>query len=213
MIERARGGRVDIVLLTVAILIVAVGGMTMRLGPRWPRRLFFRGPAGVVIHHTATGSTVEGHVVNAEKIATWHQDRGFGAEYRDEIYWIGYHYVILPDGTVEQGRPEWMLGAHTFAYNDYLGICLVGNFDSASNPDGAQQPARPTDAQMQALESMLRDLIKKYRLRTDDVHAHAELGATACPGDRFPMEELRHTLANGQENSVHAGGDDAGGRE
>lgn len=200
MIERARGGRVDFVLLAIAVLIVAVGGMTMRLGPRWPRRLFFRGPAGVVIHHTATGGEVEGHTVNAAKIAEWHKERGFGADYREQTFAIGYHYVILPDGTVEQGRPEWMLGAHTYAYNDYLGICLVGNFDPGTNPVGAQQPARPTDAQMQSLEALLRDLMRKYRLRADDVHGHGEIAATACPGDRFPLEELRQTLGNGQED-------------
>ncbi len=184
-------------LLAAAVLIVAVGGLSMRLGPRWPRRLFFRGPAGIVIHHTATGARVEGHVVDAERIARWHEQRGFSAEYRGEVYHIGYHYVILPDGTLQRGRPDWMMGAHTYGYNDYLGICLVGNFDSHSNPDGAQQPSRPTPAQMATLKSLLRDLMTKYRLRPEDIHEHGELGATACPGDRFPMDELRRALAGG----------------
>ena len=188
------------VLLAAALLIVAVGGLSMRLGPRWPRRLFFRGPAGIVIHHTATGARVEGHVVDAERIARWHEQRGFSAEYRGEVYHIGYHYVILPDGTLERGRPDWMKGAHTYGYNDYLGICLVGNFDSAANPGGAQQPARPTEAQMAALTSLLRDLMTKYRLRPEDIHGHGELGATACPGDRFPMERLRRELAGAADN-------------
>lgn len=189
-----RRGWVEYVLLILALAIVAVGSLTMRLGPRWPRRLFFRGPAGVVIHHTATGATVEGHVVNARLIAQWHQRRGFSTEYRGKIYHIGYHYVILPDGTLEQGRPEWMLGAHTYGHNDYLGICLVGNFDHNANPDGAQQPARPTPAQMATLRSLLRDLMTKYRLRPTDIFGHCELGATACPGDRFPLDKLRADL-------------------
>lgn len=192
--SRLHAGRIAIVLLLLAITIVTVGGLTMRLGPRWPRRLFFRGPAGVVIHHSASGGSVDGHVVDAETIGSWHQQRGFSAEYRNEAYTIGYHYVILPDGTVQQGRPEWMVGAHTYGYNDYLGVCLVGNFDSGANPAGAQQPARPTEQQMAALEELLRDLMRKYRLRPDEVHGHNEFGATACPGDRFPLEELRDAL-------------------
>lgn len=187
-------GRVAIVLLLAAVGIVAVGGLTMRLGPRWPRRLLFRGPAGVVIHHTATGARVEGHVVDADRIAAWHQKRGFSAEYRGRVYHIGYHYVILPDGTVQRGRPDWMLGAHTYGYNDYLGICLVGNFDSSANPDRRQQPAEPTGVQMEALRSLLRELMTKYRLRPEDIHGHCELAPTACPGDRFPLQRLRKEL-------------------
>lgn len=191
-------GRVDLLLLAAAVLLVAVGAMTLRLGPGWPRRIFFRGPAGVVLHHTATAAVVEGQTVNAEMIARWHLDRGFESEYRDETYHIGYHYVILPDGTLQQGRPEWMPGAHTYAHNDHLGICLVGNFDAGSNPRGAQQPAEPTDAQMEALRSLLRDLMRKYRLRPDDIHGHGELTSTACPGSRFPLEALRQDLAESQ---------------
>ncbi|MBD3293315.1 MAG: hypothetical protein GF393_10355, partial [Armatimonadia bacterium] len=163
----------------------------MRLGPRWPRRLLFRGPGGIVIHHTATAGVVDGHRVDAELIASWHEQRGFAAEYRGHVYTIGYHYVVLPDGSVQQGRPEWMVGAHTYGYNDYLGICLVGNFDSGANPAGAQQPARATPEQMSALTNLLDDLLTKYRLTPEDVHGHGELGATACPGDRFQMDELR----------------------
>jgi len=190
-----RRGRAEIALLLAALLILAVGGLSMRLGPRWPRRLFFRGPAGIVIHHTATGAVVEGHRVDADRIARWHERRGFSAEYRGEVYHIGYHYVILPDGTLERGRPEWMLGAHTYGYNDYLGICLVGNFDSVANPGRAQQPAEPTPEQMATLESLLRDLLTKYRLRPEDVHGHCELAATACPGDRLGLDEVRGELA------------------
>lgn len=201
-----RAGRVAIVLLIAAVAIVAVGGLTMRLGPRWPRRLLFRGPAGIVIHHTATGRTVEGHRVDIDRIGAWHEQRGFAAEYRGHVYNVGYHYVILPDGTVQKGRPEWMIGAHTYGYNDYLGICLVGNFDSGANPAGAQQPARPTNQQMDALKQLLSDLMTKYRLKPDDIHAHGELGATACPGDRFPMDELREALRKSQGSSQAGGG-------
>lgn len=211
--RRRSAGRVALVLLMISLAIVAVGGLTMRLGPRWPRRLLFRGPGGIVIHHTATPGVADGHRVDAERIATWHEQRGFAAEYRGRVYTIGYHYVILPDGTVEQGRPEWMTGAHTYGYNDYLGICLVGNFDSGANPAGGQQPARPTAAQMEALKKLLGDLLTKYRLRPEDVRGHGELGATACPGDRFPMDELRDALGDPDGSSSQQEGGEGADRE
>ncbi len=210
---RSRAGRIAVILLLIAIAIVTVGGLTMRLGPRWPRRLLFRGPGGIVIHHTATPSVVEGQKVDVGLISAWHKRRGFAAEYREHVYTIGYHYVIAPDGTVERGRPEWMMGAHTYGYNDYLGICLVGNFDSGANPAGRQHPARPTEQQLAALQSLLSDLMTKYRLTPEDVYGHCELGATACPGDRFPLQRLREELSKRPTSSAGEGGDDGADTE
>ena len=183
-------------LLVAALLTVAVGGLSVRLGPRWARRIFFRAPAGIVIHHTASPGVVEGKRVDASLIAQWHARRGFGAEYRDKEYSIGYHYVILPDGTVQAGRPEWMLGAHARGYNDYLGICLVGNFDPGTNPDGEQQPGRPTPGQLDALVGLLRDLLTKYGLKPSDIYLHSDLAPTACPGERFPRQEVLRRLVS-----------------
>ena len=42
---------------------------------------------------------------SAAQIDTWHR------EDRHYKLGIGYHYVIRRDGTIEPGRPEWMIGA------------------------------------------------------------------------------------------------------
>lgn len=43
---------------------------------------------------------------------------------------IGYHKVILRSGKVENGRPEYWIGAHVKGKNvNSLGVCLVGNSD------------------------------------------------------------------------------------
>ena len=40
---------------------------------------------------------------------------------------IGYHKVILRNGILEAGRPEYWEGAHVYGYNDKsLGVCLIG---------------------------------------------------------------------------------------
>jgi len=56
---------------------------------------------------------------NAATINNWHKEKGWDM--------IGYHHVILEDGTVENGRPAWMQGAHVRGYNQKsIGICLIG---------------------------------------------------------------------------------------
>lgn len=40
---------------------------------------------------------------------------------------IGYHIVILRDGTVQAGRPLWSVGAHVEGHNSTsIGVCLMG---------------------------------------------------------------------------------------
>lgn len=57
--------------------------------------------------------------VNAEEIHKWHLQRGFEG--------IGYHFVILRNGMVENGRPIYWQGAHAQKVNNCsLGVCLIG---------------------------------------------------------------------------------------
>ena len=40
---------------------------------------------------------------------------------------IGYHKIILRCGKIENGRPEYWIGAHVKGKNDIsLGVCLIG---------------------------------------------------------------------------------------
>lgn len=55
----------------------------------------------------------------AADINRWHIKRGFDL--------IGYHKVILPSGEVQNGRPEYVEGAHCRGYNSSsLAVCLIG---------------------------------------------------------------------------------------
>lgn len=41
---------------------------------------------------------------------------------------IGYHKIICRNGVVENGRPEYWVGAHTYGKNNIsLGVCLIGS--------------------------------------------------------------------------------------
>lgn len=194
-------GGCGLLLLLLAIGVTRAGMLAYHHGARWPDVLVHR-PPGVVIHHSATAATAGGRRVDAAFIDRAHERRGWCVSDGGVDYHIGYHYVILPDGTVEAGRPEWLPGAHAVGANDHLGICLVGNFSSGANPEGAEQPARPTKAQMAALTELVKRLMRKYRFGADHIYGHRDFAATDCPGDRFPLEQFRRELGDRERSDA-----------
>ena len=73
----------------------------------------------LIIHCSATPDTDN---IGASEIHKMHL--GFGWD------GIGYHKVIRRDGQVENGRPEFWVGAHVKRINDKsLGVCLIGNIN------------------------------------------------------------------------------------
>jgi N-acetyl-anhydromuramyl-L-alanine amidase AmpD len=108
----------------------------------------------IVIHCTATRA---GQDVHASDIDKWHKERGFSC--------IGYNYVVRLDGTIEQGRPLTMDGAHCNTsgtsgktYNKHsIGIVYVGGLDRDGNPADTR-----TVAQKAALVDLVYRLINEY---------------------------------------------------
>ena len=133
----------------------------------------------LVIHHSATptGSA-----------------RLFRLLHRGVFGWddIGYHYVIgngtsTADGLLEEGRPEWAVGAHSRGNNgNSLGICLVGDFTETE----------PTERQMKALGELLRDMLGRYDLNRGAIRLHREMpgNSTRCPGERLGIDEVLSAL-------------------
>jgi N-acetylmuramoyl-L-alanine amidase len=154
-----------------------------------------REPVGIIIHHSAIPPLPNGQEINAGVIDEIHRERGFRVFYWGRFYNIGYHYVILPDGTVQQGRPEHCQGAHAPGYNSYIGICLVGDFSHADNPNGEKGPQEPTEAQMRALIDLTQRLRERYHFPVQEVRQHVDVNPnTECPGDRFPFHRLIESL-------------------
>lgn len=112
----------------------------------------------IVIHHAATPP---GRDVTAEEIHHWHRERGFDG--------IGYHYAVLIDGTVEQGRPEYWTGAHVEDQNTgKIGICVIGT----GKPEGGQEVG---------LRVLVGHLLARYP--EAEVCGHRNLDPTSeCPG-------------------------------
>jgi N-acetyl-anhydromuramyl-L-alanine amidase AmpD len=101
----------------------------------------------IVIHCSAT---VEGKDFTAHDIDRWHKHRGWRG--------IGYHYVIRLNGTIEEGRPEWKIGAHVRGKNRHsIGVVYIGGIDKRLAPKDTRTPA-----QKQALKDLLKALKQKY---------------------------------------------------
>jgi len=141
---------------------------------------------GIVIHHSASPRGFwqgqKWQLVTAEVIRRWHtQERGWSD--------IGYHYVVLPDGQVETGRPIERIGAHARAGKrnfTAIGVCLVGNFQYDSVPP----------LQLRGSVDLVKKLQKEWAIPVNKVELHNQIpgSKTLCPGRFFPKEQFYNLL-------------------
>lgn len=125
----------------------------------------------IIIHCTATK---EGKDYTVEDIRRWHMERGW-----DDC---GYHFVVRLDGTVEQGRPIAVAGAHCKGHNaNSIGIAYVGGLDK----DG-----RPKDTRTAAQRDALLCLVWRVKQAYPEakVFGHNAFANKACPC--FDVSEL-----------------------
>ena len=121
----------------------------------------------IIIHCSATP---EGKHFTAADIRRWHKAQGWSD--------IGYHYVILLDGTVQEGRPISQPGAHCKGLNARsIGICYIGGLAA----DGKTPKDTRTTAQKAAMHALVERLAAQYGLTADQIHGHNEFAAKACP--------------------------------
>ncbi|HEX8369583.1 MAG TPA: peptidoglycan recognition family protein [Pyrinomonadaceae bacterium] len=147
-------------------------------------------PTGIVIHHSAVPFPAD-NPLDVIAIDEIHKRRGYGIFYWGQTYHVGYHYIILPDGTLQPGRPEKCKGAHAKGFNDYIGICLIGDFSPSDNKNGNKGPQHPTPEQLQTLEEIVGKLRKGYDIPLENIRTHKELDAqTECPGESFPIKDF-----------------------
>ena len=112
----------------------------------------------LVIH---CSDTDDGENFNALDIHKKHLDFGWNG--------IGYHKIICRSGKIENGRPEYWIGAHVKGKNHIsLGVCLIGrnNF---------------TNQQFLALEKVLK--LWKSLYPSAKIIGHRDTGNTSktCP--------------------------------
>ena len=96
---------------------------------------------------------------------------------------IGYHYVILKDGTVQTGRPEEIQPASATGHNtDVIAICVIGEFTREE----------PTDEQINILKILLLKICKQYNIDTDMHHIFTHADYRDPPGNRYCPGKFLH---------------------
>ncbi len=102
----------------------------------------------IIIHCSAVRPWQESGV---EEINRWHRQYGWK-------YGCGYHYVVRRDGTIEEGRPIEMVGAHCQHHNKHsIGVCYEGGLDESGNPADTR-----TSEQKDALRKLLLQLHERF---------------------------------------------------
>ena len=130
----------------------------------------------VVIHCSAVRPD---QMSSVAQIDSWHRERGFK-------FGVGYHYVIRRDGSIESGRPEWMVGAHCVNHNKYsIGVCYEGGLDARGQPADTR-----TAAQKATLRQLLTDLHRRYP-RAVIVGHHDLNPQKECPCIKNVAEEYK----------------------
>ena len=140
---------------------------------------------GIVIHHLGRPAGDVG-TVNSMFVANGIEDG------------IGYHFLIGNGNGLEDGivaiTERWQNqdpGFHVLGDpNDWpnqhaIGICLVGN--------GNRRPF--TEAQIEGLAYLVRQLQSAFEISAADVRRHSDLAeGVASPGDAFPMDRLMDAI-------------------
>lgn len=123
----------------------------------------------IAVHCSATP---EGKNFNAADLDRWHRERGWAG--------IGYHYVVLRDGSIEEGRPRDAMGAHVAGHNsEAIGVVYIGGVAA----DGKTAKDTRTPEQKAALRQLLGHLKAVYRKQDPIIQGHRDFPhvAKACP--------------------------------
>ena len=115
-------------------------------------------------------------------------------QFHNSLGWngIGYNFHVAMDGTITLGRGMEFQGAHKLGFNNSaIGIGCEGRFHSVDR-------VMP-DVQFNALVWLIRHLRERYG--SIRILGHRDYNATACPGQFFPLDELRNLQFRTQEES------------
>ncbi len=125
----------------------------------------------IILHCSATRVSQD---VGLDDINRWHKERGFKDHNGDGMH-CGYHFLVLRNGDVVEGRPAWREGAHARGHNKYsIGICMIGGLDRSGNPE-----SNYTYQQWAALYDLVERETRKHP--DAEVCGHNDFSNKACP--------------------------------
>lgn len=131
----------------------------------------------LIVHCTATP---EGEWFDRNDVNAWHKQRGW--------VMIGYHYLVLTDGTIQVGRPIGMIGSHVKGHNkETIGIAYVGGLTA----DAKKPKDTRTQEQINAIFWLCQALVDKYKIKKP-IKGHYEYDAgKACPSFNVKIDPIR----------------------
>lgn len=112
----------------------------------------------IIVHSSLTKLS---KLINTQTLRVWHKEaRGW--------YDVGYHFIILVNGSIEFGRPLNRQSAGTPGHNkDSISICLIGGNDKDGNIK-----CNYTDEQKKALRLLVEGLRATYGISASEVYGH-----------------------------------------
>lgn len=126
-------------------------------------------PQYLILHHADMNGTIQ-------DVNRVHLNNGWTM--------IGYNYYVRKDGSIWKGRLENAIGANCYGYNDKsVSICAEGNFMNDTM----------SDAQKYGIIWLGQYIEREYGNRLQ-VIGHKEVYATDCPGDNYPLSEIKMQL-------------------
>lgn len=132
-------------------------------------------PISELIFHCS--ATPEWRPVTVAQIREWHKARGW-----DDI---GYHYVVMLDGTIVEGRPVSKVGAHVAGRNiGTIGVVYIGGIDA----DTLKPKDTRTPNQKKSMLWLAENLASLYRLKR--ISGHNEYAKKACPSFNVKTDAL-----------------------
>ena len=143
----------------------------------------------ILIHHTG-GEVTE----TLKQIDDYHKSLRF---YKSSLgYYVGYHRLIFPDGTIIKTREDTDEGCHCVGYNtNSLSFCLVGNFSRGTWLENHY----PTDKQIESLTSLLKETMKQYSIPLARIKYHNHIKRTECPGKNIKQDFIKGLLTEPEQ--------------
>jgi len=132
----------------------------------------------IIVHCTATPECRE---IDITDVRRWHvEERGWSD--------VGYHFLVLLDGTIQEGRPLERSGAHTKGHNhDSIGVAYVGGMDA--------EQSVPKDTRTEEQKEALVDLLCELRLSYGgEIYGHRDFSSKACPS--FDAKKEYENISN-----------------
>lgn len=153
--------------------------LTQEINERKTYKTELRTISSIAVH---CSDSPQGREDDAHTIDRWHEERwGSG---------IGYHYVVLEDGTIQKGRWVDAIGSHIKGHNaTTIGICRIGGMgkDGDSVMDATYE-------QIHAIQKLTRLLIELYGLTPDDIKGHNEYPNVDKKCPLMKMDRIRNIV-------------------